>query len=70
MLPQFGPKMLDAPRCFRQARNHRRHDHSLTQILVVDGHQITPGVELPVAENVGDVVQRTGRCAGRITALE
>jgi hypothetical protein len=33
MLAQFWPKMLDATRRFRQARNHRRHDHGFPQIL-------------------------------------
>ena len=56
ILGQFWPKMFDATRRFRQARNHRRHDHGFPQIRHVDGHQITAGVELPVAKNIGDII--------------
>ena len=34
---------------------------SLADVLLIDRHQVAPRMKLPVAENVGDAVQWSGR---------
>ncbi len=70
MLPEPRTEVLDPPGRCRQAWENRRNDDRLADIRLVDRHQIPPGMKLPVAEYVGDAVQRAGRCPGGEAAGE
>ena len=50
MLPEPRSQMLDAAGGCRQAWNHRRHHDGVADVSFVDGHQIAPGMKLPIAE--------------------
>src|SRR5271166_702057 len=70
VLSELGAQVPDLTRCFRQSGNHGRYNDRLSCFLFIHGDEIAAGVELTVAENVGDIVQRPGWCSSRIATLK
>src|SRR3974377_1527975 len=63
VLSELGAQVPDLTRCFRQSGNHGRYNDRLSCFLFIHGDEIAAGVELTVAENVADIVQRPGWCS-------
>src|SRR5512132_216697 len=70
VLAERRAEAVDTARRFRQARNDVGEDHRLALVADIEGDEIAARVKLPVAEDVGNVVERSGRRVVGVAALQ